>query len=349
MTVQFGYHTDTYMYCKYLDRSKYNISYFCFDMFQPKYILPDLNIIYIQHHTNKILRYLIFIREFTQHVRKNKYDFIFHVHTKYTFLIRLLNLFQPIVLDIRTGDLSDIKIIRFLKNNEIKLLTFMYRHVSVISESLAIKLAIFERKTIILPLGGELHDIPAKNFDSLKLLYVGTLDNRNIQDTVYGLSAYLKQHPSEKISYDIIGSGNNHWLSLLNKAITETNLQSLVIFHSWKNHSELVPFFEMNNIGVVYIPQRDYYEFQPSTKLYESLLAGMPVVATNTYENKIALKQECGVLTDDNPVSFCYALEQINANRHLYDSDTIKKLYNDFRWDSIVKNKLETYIDNCCE
>jgi glycosyltransferase involved in cell wall biosynthesis len=253
------------------------------------------------------------------------------------------------VLDIRTGDLSDIKIVRFLKNGEITLFTFLYRRVSVISESLAGKLSIPKRKTIILPLGGELQEIPGKNFDSLKLLYVGTLDNRNIHDTVYGLSAYLKQHPSGKISYDIIGTGSRYWLNLLNKSIVDTDLNSTVCLHGSKSLSEVIPFFEMCNIGIVYVPQRDYYQFQPSTKLYESLLAGMPVIATNTYENKIALKQECGVLTDDNPVSFCNALEQIKAKKHLYASDKIKKLYHDSCWDYIVKDKLEKYIDNCCE
>ena len=252
-------------------------------------------------------------------------------------------------MDIRTGDLSDIKLLRYLKNKEIKLLTLLYKHVSVISESLARGLAIPDRKSSIIPLGGEFQEIPAKGFNCLKLLYVGTIDNRSIHETVYGLSEYIERHPSEKISYDIVGTGSEYWLNLLNKAITNTNLSDTVRLHGSKSLSEVIPYFERCNIGIVYIPQRDYYEFQPSTKLYESLLAGMPVIATNTYENRIALKEECGILTEDDPTSFCNALEHINANKYLYNSDRIKMLYRESSWDNIVKNKLEKYFEYCCE
>lgn len=337
------------MYCKYLNKSRFNVSYFCFDMQLPKMNLPGVDVVYVNLHKNKLLRYLIFISEFNRFIRSNKYDLIFHVHTKYTLFIRLFNLFQPIVLDIRTGDLSDIKLIRYLKNKEIKLFTLLYRHVSVISESLARKMAIPGKKSVIIPLGGEFQEIPEKSFNCLKLLYVGTIDNRNIHDTIYGLSEYIEKYPSEKISYDIVGTGNKYWLNLLNKAIAETNLSDTVSLHGSKSLSEVIPYFERCNIGIVYIPQRDYYESQPSTKLYESLLAGMPVIATNTYENRIALKEECGILTDDDPTSFCKAIEQINANKHLYNSDRIKMLYRESGWDNIVKNKLEKYFEYCCE
>lgn len=315
----------------------------------PKMNLPDVDVVYVNLHKNKLLRYLIFIREFNRFIRSNKFDLIFHVHTKYTLVIRLLNLIKPIVLDIRTGDLSNNNIVRYLKNRKISLIAFFYRHVSVISESLAKEVAIPEQKSFILPLGGEFQDIPTKNFKYLKLLYVGTIDNRNIHDTVYGLSEYIKRYPWEEISYDIVGTGSKYWLRLLNKAIADTNLSDKVSLHGSKSLSEVLPFFEICNIGIVYIPQKEYYEFQPSTKLYESLLAGMPVIATNTYENRFALKEECGILTEDDPASFCNALEKINTKKHLYDSDKIKMLYRDHGWDNIVKNKLEKYIEYCCE
>lgn len=348
LTVQFGYHTDTYMYCKYLDKTKYNISYFCFDMHYTRSELPGINVIYVKMHRNKTLRYIIFIVELYRFVSMNKFDIIFHVHTKFSLLIRLFNLFRPMVLDIRTSDLSNNRFIQRLRNFGITLISWLYPSISIISESLRRKLSICKRKTFILPLGGELQNIPPKNFTDLNLLYVGTLDNRNIHETIYGLSLFMNQNPREIISYDIVGSGNSDSLNLLYKAISETNLNDKVFFHGRKNHPEVIPFFEKNNIGVVYIPQTKYYDNQPSTKLYESFLAGMSVIATNTYENRIALKNDCGVITEDNPAAFCNALNQMNRNKHLYNSDKIKKLYLESTWGNIVKNKLEKYIDNLC-
>jgi glycosyltransferase involved in cell wall biosynthesis len=348
LTVQFGYHTDTYMYCKYLDKSKYNVSYYCFDMNLPKTELPGVSIVYVKMHQNKTLRYLIFIEKLWQFVHLNKFNLIFHVHTKFSLFIRMVNLSSLIVLDIRTGDLNKNRVFRRVKNMRLTLISFLYPNISIISESLAKKLNLSKRKTFILPLGGELQNIAAKDFSTLHLLYVGTLNDRNIHETIYGLSLFMIQNPTEKVSYDIVGEGSTSSLNLLNKAISETNLQSLIFFHGRKNHTELIPYFEKNNIGVIYIPQTQYYDNQPSTKLYESFLAGMPVIATNTFENRIALKDDCGVITEDNPVSFCNALAQINRGKHLYNSEKIKEQYIQSSWNNIVKLKFEKYIDNIC-
>lgn len=348
LTVQFGYHTDTYMYCKYLDKSKYNVSYFCFDMNLPKSDLPGVSIVYVKMHQNKTLRYLFFIEKLWWFVHLNKFDLIFHVHTKSSLFIRLSNLSSLLVLDIRTGDLNKNRYLRKVKNMGLTLISFLYPDISIISESLARKLNLCKRKTFILPLGGELQNIPAKDFSTLHLLYVGTLNDRNIHETVYGLSLFSIQNPTEKISYDIVGEGSTSSLNLLDKAISETGLQNMVFFHGRKNHTELIPYFEKNNIGIVYIPQTEYYDNQPSTKLYESFLAGMPVIATNTFENRITLKNDCGVISEDNPIDFCNALNQISRNRNLYKSDKIRELYMESTWGNIVKYKFEKYIDLAC-
>jgi glycosyltransferase involved in cell wall biosynthesis len=348
LTVQFGYHTDTYMYCKYLDKNKYNVFYFCFDMSLPKSELPGVTIVYVKMHQNKTLRYLIFIEKLWRFVRSNKFNLIFHVHTKFSLFIRLINLSQRIVLDIRTGDLNKKRYIRKVKNFGLTLISVLYPDISIISESLAKKLNLCKRKTTIIPLGGEFQNIAPKNFSALHLLYVGTLNDRNIHETVYGLSLFMNLNPKEDVSYDIVGEGNPQSLDLLEKAISETGLQSRVLFQGRKNHTELLPYFEKNNIGIVYIPQTDYYDNQPSTKLYESFLAGMPVIATNTYENRTAMKNDCGVISEDNPVDFCNALYQISKNKNIYRSDKIKGLYLESTWGDIVKYKLEKYIDLVC-
>jgi glycosyltransferase involved in cell wall biosynthesis len=186
--------------------------------------------------------------------------------------------------------------------------------------------------------------MPDKEIDAIKLLYIGTLDKRNIHETVYGLSMFVNNHEKMSISYDIIGAGNEPALNLLLKSIEETGLSHVVTFHGRKTLEELLPYYEKCNVGVVYIPQTDFYDTQPATKLYECFLAGMPVIATNTYENRIAIKENTGVLFEDNPESFCEALINLYKRKNEYKSQEIKEAVIDHTWENIVKNKLTPFL-----
>jgi glycosyltransferase involved in cell wall biosynthesis len=345
LTVQFGYHTDTYMYCKYLDKAKFNISYLCFDMNYPKISLADIDIIYVRMSKNRLLRYLDFARKIRKEIRSKKFHLIFHVHTKFTLLIRLFTLFKPVVLDIRSGDLNDNKYIRLLKNLEISIISCFYSSVSVISEGLATKLKIPKKKLFILPLGGEIQGIPNKTFDSLRLLYVGTLDKRNVHETIYGVSEFKRKNSAIKISYDIVGNGNDDSIKLISTAIKETRLEDIIIYHGRKTRKELIVLLEKNNVGIVYIPQKEYYDYQPSTKLYESFLAGMPVIATKTFENKKEIRDNSGVLCEDDSNSFSNALNVLYNRRNQFNSEEIKRIYKASSWDNIVQGTVQPYFE----
>jgi glycosyltransferase involved in cell wall biosynthesis len=345
LTVQFGYHTDTYMYCKYLDKTKFNVSYICFDMNYPKIFLSDIEILYVGMNKNRLLRYLAFVRRVQKEIHSKKFHLIFHVHTRFTFLIRLFTLFKPVILDIRSGDLSENKYIRLLKNLEISVASFLYPSVSVISEGLALKLRIPRKRLFILPLGGEIQNIPDKTFDTLRLLYVGTLDKRNIHETIYGVSDFMKKNSSVHISYDIVGNGNDDSINLISLAIKETKSEGIINYHGRKTREELIPFLERNNIGIVFIPQKKYYDFQPSTKLYESFLAGMPVIATNTFENRKEIKDNSGVICEDNNHSFSNALNAIYKKRDQFSSEEIKRIYEASSWENIVQRIIQPYFE----
>jgi glycosyltransferase involved in cell wall biosynthesis len=115
--------------------------------------------------------------------------------------------------------------------------------------------------------------------------------------------------------------------------------------HGQVKYIELPKYYNASNIGIVYIPQKDYYEYQPSTKLYEYLLAGMPVIATNTFENRKEISNiKYGVICQDNPNSFSNALKVIQENLFNFQSGQIigdKKVNS---WENIVNKNLEPYI-----
>jgi glycosyltransferase involved in cell wall biosynthesis len=217
----------------------------------------------------------------------------------------------------------------------------------VISGSLRYFLGLSERKSVIIPLGGERQPTTSKTFNEFHLLYVGSLDNRNIHETILGLSVYLqKKDACQNLTYDIIGFGKEKIIQLLKKTIEDTGQSEIVTYHGRKNRDELFPFFEKCNVGVAYLPKTKAYDFQPVTKLFECMLAGMPVIASDTLENKLSVKPGCGELCSDNPESFADALKRIIDRAENFDSEKIKNCYSGSEWKNIVHNTVEPYFDS---
>jgi len=344
ITSQFGYHTDTFMYCKYLDKNRFDISYVSFDEGASQYYINDIKIYRIYPHENKILRYFKYAWHIRKLVNKEKFDLVFQVDHKFTLWVGAFCLFKKFVLDIRTGDLTENSSMRFLRNMYIRFTTLFYKNISVISLSLSKKLWLNGRTTKIIPLGGELRENYTRNWKSIHLFYIGSLDNRNIDETVEGLAIFRSNNPQASVFYDIVGSGAIKAVRKIEEIISENDLSGFVKLHGHKRQDEIEEIWQNANIGIVYIPQKPYYDCQPSTKLFEYALAGMALIATNTYENRLLVKENTGILIEDNPVAFAQGLETILKNHQMFDSAKIREAYQNHTWEKIVKNDLEPYI-----
>ena len=88
-----------------------------------------------------------------------------------------------------------------------------------------------------------------------------------------------------------------------------------------------------------------YFDNQPPTKTYEYLVSGLPVIATGTKENAKILNDSCGVLIDDNEVSFALGLQAIVSKRKTFNSAKIRNMYQENLWENIVNNNLKNYIE----
>ncbi|MDD3079181.1 MAG: glycosyltransferase [Paludibacter sp.] len=345
ITSQFGYHTDTYMYCKYLDKAKYDVHYAGFDLNYERRYIDDVTVHYIKLYSSRLKRYSNYILEIHKIIRQEKFDILFLVDCQATLLIRLTNLLQNTVLDIRTGDV-------FLKDNRlsvynIKLLlkTLLFKNISIISDSLRRTLHINKHKSFILPLGGEIICKKEKVFDPIVLFYIGVFRNRNIEQTIEGLMLFRKEFPEQSIKYHLVGYGTHADESNLKSLIEKYSLKDIVIFHGRKNHDEIRELFEEANVGVVYIPMKKGYMYQPTTKFFEYLLSGMSIIATKTFENINAFKDNAGVLIEDNPRCFANGLKEIIQNKSKFNSTQIRTDYMEYTWEYIVKHRLEPYFE----
>jgi len=333
------------MYCKYLDKTKYEVHYVGFHKGLPDRTLDDVVVHHIQMSNNRWNRYFLYIKQINKIIRKEKFDLLFLVDCKGSLFIRLFNMHIPSVMDVRTGDIHLGKKWISVLNLRILFSTLFFQHITVLSENLRKLLHLPGRKCTVIPLGADILNRSDKKFDNLFLFYVGGLQERNITQTIEGLSLFAERNPEISFEYNIVAYGNDESVKALLKVIEKTELTGKVRYHGRKNHDEIAEIFNKSNIGVVYVPITRGYTCQPTTKLYEYVLSGMSVIATKTKENEKDVLPLAGVLVEDNPEAFSRGLEEICKIKHLYSSDQIRQQYMHFQWEEIVGKNLEPLLD----
>lgn len=340
---QFGYHTDTYKYCEHL-HNIIDFTVVCFDLKLPYKKIEKVNVIYSSTNGNYFIRAFDFFKTIHREVRKKKYDVIFVVNFDFCFFIKFFSKKTKFILDIRTADISRSKLKRIYHNTMMCINILFFKNISIISKELAKKFRL--KKYYFLPLGADIISNTKKDFNKLNLLYVGTFNNRNIHQTIEGLSLFIEKNPNVSVKYDIVGYGNKKEINFLLKKISDLNLNKYVFYHGQKYLDELIPFFNNSNIGISYVPLTSYYDLQPATKTFEYIFSGMVCIATNTSMNRNVIKKNNGVLCNDTPESFANALEEISQNFQLYDSSIIRESCSKWSWRNICFSYFLPMIEN---
>ena len=283
---QFGYIIDLYYYCKFL-KSNFDISFICWDYGIEKLESYNVKMHYISRKGNIVKRNIRFIIAVIRAISNNYYNIHLIEYFRGCSILKMFLTKKKFVLDIRTGSVNHNNIKRFIYNRIIKLESLFFENVSIISDSLRKKIDIPKEKSFILPQGSAIISKKIKNFNNIDLIYVGTLDNRNIEQTIFGLKLFINEIKSldKKISYQIIGTGHEKEIKILKKVIAELQMEAVVKLVGYVRYTELKRYFDNANIGVSYIPMTKYYDCQPATKTFDYLLSGMPVIASSTKES----------------------------------------------------------------
>jgi glycosyltransferase involved in cell wall biosynthesis len=332
---QFGYHIDYVQYARLLTQ-RFQITYVCWDYGLEKRDTPNVEIVYLSRKGNIVKRNITFIQGVIRLINQNDFNYVFSNYFKGCSIIPILiKKGQNIHIDIRTGSVRKEKWKRTLENRFIKFEVSFYNSISVISQGLMNMLKL-KKKTLVLPLGANRIQ-PAINLtEYIQLLYIGTFYNRNIHQTIEGLADFIKNNPNINIKYTIIGSGDKDSETLINNAIKKYSLENVVEQLGYVNHNLLDTYLQDAHVGISYVPITEYFQFQPATKTFEYLLAGMPVLATKTYENTKVISKSNGELIDDNPVSFSEGLNRLIQRISDFNSEEIQSSVEDYEWEKIV-------------
>jgi glycosyltransferase involved in cell wall biosynthesis len=307
--------------------------------------MENVEVIYVKLDSNKLRRQIKFYKEYRRLICSGNISHIIIKYFRFCAIYKLLHLKSSIYVDIRTGYLYRNNLLRSLANLFIKIEAIFFNHILVLSESLSERLSLPVSKTTLVPLGSKEMSVRAKEFKEIKLLYIGVLSNRRITDTVTGIQQFLSKNDFKiNLSYEIIGYGSENEEKELIELIGEYNLENRIKFHGRIFGDRLDYFFAKCNIGVAYVPMTHGYNVQPVTKIYEYLFAGMPVIATNTYENQRVISDSNGILISDNPFSFSEGLERLFSKRDYFDSEIIKMSAKEYSWEVIIDSKLRPLL-----
>lgn len=339
---QFGYHTDSFKYCQHL-KDRYKITYFSFDKGLDKILMPQVKTIYIPWKGTKIYRSFRFFFKALRSIVLCK-GVIFIIYFNGLSLLHFFTPWKKKILDIRTLSVSPNKKRRKIEDFFLRVTAKSFPFISVVSLGIRDKLNLSLNKTYLLPLGADRISHKQKKYDSLHLLYVGTLNGRSILDTVIGFNEFYQSNSTSiKLSYDIVGEGEDK--EKIKHYIENHSLSNMVKLHGYIHHKDMVPFFDRCNIGVSYIPMTDYYENQPATKTFEYIFSGLYTIATATYSNKEVVSSVNGLLINDNFMDFAGALHKIVEIYPSLDYDCISNSLSQYEWKNIVDMYLSPLLE----
>lgn len=344
---QFGYHTDVQKWCQYLS-SDYNVCVVCYDQQRPKIAFPGVKVCYAPILFGvRRLRPLFFLLISLYQSFVVKGPIMIEYFKGCPVLVKIL-WWKRFILDIRTLSVAQNERDRLKENLHIRNECLNFKEVSVISTGIGKQLSLPQDiKVHLLPLGADTVSTSTKIFDKLRLLYVGTLSNRDIHKTIYGLQKFLYSNESSiDVEYHIIGDGNDEDVSLVKKAINDCAISSKVFLHGFIHHDELKSYFDLCNIGVSFIPITPCYEDQPPTKTFEYILSGLFTIATATRSNIELISKDNGFLIKDNSDDFCEALNYIKDNISRINSTYINKSLIQYQWNKIVDDFLKPILNN---
>lgn len=340
---QYGKLVDTYMYCQQM-KQKNQVSYLCWDYGYSKIEEEDLEIIYVQRTGSIVARYFRYLKAAINQIRLGKYDICHITNFIGCTVLKILNRKTVFIYDIRSGSINANMLKRTLRDGLRILESYYFKNVTVISSGLAKKFKI-HRRSVVISVGSVKKTKHMKEFSKFKILYIGTLFNRRIQDTVVAV-ARMRSKLKEIEKYTIITHSPRSEIEFLNNVIVKANATSFIEIVGEVQYSKLGSYLEEHNVGMAYIPINPYYDLQPPTKLFDYMLSGLAVIATATTENKRLVNDSNGVLVEDSVDGICKGLRYLTEKKRKFNSTAIEESVKDYTW-QLLAAKLYKYMQNC--
>lgn len=336
---QFGYHTDMFMYAKYLSKN-HDVQFICLDKGLDRYSLRQVNVHYSSSES-KLKRWQSLLTSTWN--RRSSADVFFVKYFPGCSVLLLFMKKSKIIMDIRTLSVEKKVWKRRLADLLLNLEACFFSNITIVSPQLAKK--VWVKHLQIVSLGAEVKRL-AKDLvrihamSKVNLLYVGTLHNRSIEDLIHGLALFSSRNNRNPYLLKIVGSGYSNEEKSLSELAERLGLSSRVTLTGRLKDSALQDAFDDADVGVVHVPNTPYFANQPSTKLYEYWSNGLPVLGSDYPMNRAEITDGTGLIYADSPEGFASALERLMDRRLSLSGEEINLKAFASEWKNIVKLEL---------
>lgn len=344
--LQFGYHTDSFEYCRYL-RERFDLSYLSADQGLPRKQMSGVDVSYCGSRMLGKIEPRLAI-DAVRLLRERPFDLAFLQRFKFGCAVRRCRPSVPMVFDVRSGSIEPGPVQRSVQNAIVRWNARCFRHITVISKGLARQLRL-PRRAHVLPLGAScVEDFAQPHRDSLRLIYVGTFTNRALHRTVEGIGMHTRRE-STPLHYSIVGFGSHDERAEIRDAIRRLGLESMVDLYDRVDHEEIPALLRAHNVGVAFTPRVPWYEYQPSTKVFEYLQNGLLCIATDNVANREVVSDRNGVLIEDSPEGFACGLRAAAKMLPTWQPESVAETVRRSTWERIVRGNLEPYLSEIIE
>ena len=309
--------------------------------------LFENNYLYFVTNSNfffRTRRYIWFLCKIIKFTKQNNADLYYIVIFRLAFLLALLFPQKKFLLRLYTSNVSKNVIRNYIEDNITVFNCIFFKNIICGSSWIQKKFRIKPSKVYIIGPGGwgyESISTTNKSFNSLLLIYIGTLTNRNVEQTIKGFYRFYEEYKGKiDIQYTIMGTGHSEDVDKLKKNIEKYKLDNVVKYLGWVNDEIVKKYFDICNVGISYVPITSYYNNVEVTKTFEYIFSGIPVIATETNENKKVINEKNGILIQDNPDSFYLGLKEFYKRRHKFNSKNIRETCKNFSRNNAIKKQV---------
>lgn len=153
-----------------------------------------------------------------------------------------------------------------------------------------------------------------------KLIYHGTIAERfGIDIAIEALALLQQKIPDSELQ--IFGFYDESYKEKLKKLISELNLEKHVFLNGRESLENIYKFVKMSDIGIVPYRSDEFMQLALSTKMFEYVASGIPVVATRLRPAEFVFNDECIIYAAPNkPQEFADNLERLCLNPNLRKS-----------------------------
>lgn len=175
----------------------------------------------------------------------------------------------------------------------------------------------------------------------LVAMYHGVLNRQRRIESIVEAANILKARGIADFRILILGYGET--MPFLRQRVAELGLQREVQIRDAVPYQELPRMINAVDVGLAFVPQTWWFQYQPPRKTLESLSCGKPVIATATVGNRLFVRHGGnGILCSDSPRDIAAALEGLSRNRSLLSvlAANARGSVLEYEWQRVVDREL---------